>query len=358
MAARNEDSPRERARRRAREQRRQVIRRRRLAAAVVGLLLVLLVLLATSAFGGDSGKPKRAQDQLKPLAAPPDSAAAAHGRGIRAVDSVLTYTPYVSRGTPNQRLVALTFDDGPGPLTPQFLKTLRDNHAPATFFVIAQQLKDFGDATRQAVRDGFEVGDHTVNHRMLAPLGRGDQEHEIVDGARQMRDAGIPPPQLFRPPGNSFNDTTVDILRRQHLLMVLWDVDTEDYKLPGTPAIVRSVLTQAKPGSIVLMHDGGGDRSQTLAAVPRSSRGYELGASSSSRCPSWCSRIRRRATSRAPTKRPARQTAGRLVRTPGHARAMVRFISTAKICLSAGMFALLAAWIGPGSSRSAGSTGG
>jgi peptidoglycan-N-acetylglucosamine deacetylase len=281
MAARNEDSPRERARRRAREQRRQVIRRRRLAAAVVGLLLVLLVLLATSAFGGDSGKPKRAQDQLKPLAPPPDSAAAAHGRGIRAVDSVLTYTPYVSRGTPNQRLVALTFDDGPGPLTPQFLKTLRDNHAPATFFVIAQQLKDFGDATRQAVRDGFEVGDHTVSHRMLAPLGRGDQEHEIVDGARQMRNAGIPPPQLFRPPGNSFNDTTVGILRRQHLLMVLWDVDTEDYKLPGTPAIVRSVLTQAKPGSIVLMHDGGGDRSQTLAAVPQvikglRARGFKL----------------------------------------------------------------------------------
>ena len=237
------------------------------------LFVVLLVLLATSAFGGDSGKSKKAEDQLKPLTAPPDSAAAAHGRGVRAIDGVLTYTPYVSRGTPNQKLVALTFDDGPGPLTPQFIKTLRDNHAPATFFVIAEQLQDFGDAAREAVRDGFEVGDHTVNHQMLATLRKADQEHEIVDAAEQMKDAGLPAPQLFRPPGNSFNETTLGILRDQHMLMTLWDVDTEDYKLPGTPAIVRSVLSQAKPGSIVLMHDGGGDRSQTLAALPQIIKG-------------------------------------------------------------------------------------
>jgi peptidoglycan-N-acetylglucosamine deacetylase len=281
MAARNEDSARDRARRRARERRRQAIRRRRLVAVVGGLLVVLLVLLATSAFGGDSGKSQKAEDQLKPLTAPPDSAASAHGRGIRAIEGVLSYTPYVSRGTPNQMLVALTFDDGPGPLTPQLIKTLRDNHAPATFFVITEQLKDFGDASREAVRNGFEVGDHTVNHQMLAALGRADQEHEIVDGAQQMKDAGLPPPQLFRPPGNSFNDTTLGILRDQHMLMTLWDVDTEDYKLPGTPAIVQTVLRQAKPGSIVLMHDGGGDRSQTLAAVPRiinglRARGFKL----------------------------------------------------------------------------------
>jgi peptidoglycan/xylan/chitin deacetylase (PgdA/CDA1 family) len=281
MAASNEESPRDRARRRARERKRQVVRRRRLAALIGGLLVVLLVLLATSAFGGDSGKSEKAEDQLKPLTAPPDTAAAAHGRGIRAIDNVLTYTPYVSRGTPNTKLVALTFDDGPGPLTPQFIKTLRDNHAPATFFVITEQLKDFGDATREAVRDGFEIGDHTVDHQMLATLSKADQEHEIVDGARQMKEAGIPAPQLFRPPGNSFDNTTVGILRRQHLLMTLWDVDTEDYKLPGTPAIVQSVLSQARPGSIVLMHDGGGDRSQTLAAVPQivkglRARGFKL----------------------------------------------------------------------------------
>jgi len=272
MAAANEDFARQRARRRALE-RQRAIRRRRLVAGVVGLIVVLLlVLLATSAFGGN-GKSERAESQLKPLTAPPDSAASAHGRGSRAVDGVLAYTPYVSRGTPNQKLVALTFDDGPGPMTPQFLKVLHDNHAPATFFVITEQLKDFGAASRQAVQDGFEVGDHTINHQMLGSMSKADQESEIVDGARQMVAAGIPPPRLFRPPGGSFDDTTVDILRAHHMLMTLWDVDTEDYRLPGTPAIVRTALDQAKPGSIILMHDGGGDRSQTLAAVPQIIKG-------------------------------------------------------------------------------------
>jgi hypothetical protein len=291
MAARNEDSARDRARRRARERRRQAIRRRRLVAVVGGLLVVLLVLLATSAFGGDSGKSQKAEDQLKPLTAPPDSAASAHGRGIRAIDGVLSYTPYVSRGTPNQMLVALTFDDGPGPLTPQFIKTLRDNHAPATFFVITAELKDFGDASREAARNGFEVGDHTVNHQMLATLGRADQEHEIVDGVQQMKDAGLPPPQLFRPPGNSFNDTTLGILRDQHMLMTLWGSCRPCCARPSrarSSSCTTAAATAPRPSP----------------RFRRSSTGSGRGGSSSSRCRSWCSRTRRPATRRAPTRRP------------------------------------------------------
>ena len=227
-----------------------MIRRRRLLAVIGGLILVLLVVLATAAFGGDS-KTKKAEDQLKPLTAPPDSAAAAHGRGIRAIDNVLSYTPYVSRGTPNQKLVALTFDDGPAPDTPAFIRVLRQYHAPATFFVITEQLKDFGDATREAVRDGFEVGDHTVNHQMLATLGKADQEHEIIDGVKQMKAAGIPAPQLFRPPGNSFDDTTLGILRQQHLLMTLWDVDTERLQASRH---TRDRPDRAQPGQAGLDH--------------------------------------------------------------------------------------------------------
>jgi peptidoglycan-N-acetylglucosamine deacetylase len=273
MAASNDAQERERARRRAIDRQRQ-FRRRRLGAIVgAGIVLLLLVLLVTSAFGGDSGKKKRAEDQLKGLTAPPDSAGAAHGRGLRAIDGVLNYTPYVSRGTPNQKLVALTFDDGPGPLTPQFLRVLQDAHTPATFFVITQQLKTFGDATRQAVQQGFEIGDHTVDHQLLGTLSKADQAREIVDGSKQMVAAGLPVPRLFRPPGGSFDATTMGILRKQHMLMALWDVDTRDYTLPGTPSIVQTVLNTTRPGSIVLMHDGGGDRSQTLAALPQIIKG-------------------------------------------------------------------------------------
>jgi peptidoglycan/xylan/chitin deacetylase (PgdA/CDA1 family) len=272
MAVSNEDSTRDRARRRALERQRQV-RRRRLAVVIgAAVVLLLLVLLAASAFGGN-GQTDRAESQLKGLTAPPDSAASAHGRGSRAIDGVLSYTPYVSRGTPNQKLVALTFDDGPGPLTPQFVKVLHDTHTPATFFVITQQLKDFGAGTRKAVADGLEVGDHTIDHQSLGAMGQAGQQREIVEGARQMVAAGIPQPRLFRPPYGSFDNTTVDIAKQNHMLMTLWDVDTEDYRLPGTPAIVQAALSQARPGSIVLMHDGGGDRSQTLAAVPQIIKG-------------------------------------------------------------------------------------
>src|SRR3954454_10666405 len=217
MATPSDDQNRARARARAAERRRQIRRRRVTAGGVAALALVLVVVLVASAFGGSDDGDKRAEDQLKPLTAPPDSASAAHGRGIRAVDNVLTYTPYVSRGTPNQKLVALTFDDGPGPLTPQFMKVLKDNKVPATFFVITEQLKDFGAATRQAVQEGFEVGNHTVDHQMLATLGKGDQEAEILNANKQMADAGLPATRLFRPPGNSFDGTTVGILRKAHL---------------------------------------------------------------------------------------------------------------------------------------------
>src|SRR5207248_4636362 len=85
--------------------------------------------------------------------------------------------------------------------------------------------------------------------------------------------AGGPNPVLFRPPYGSFNATTLSILHSQKLLMVLWSVDTSDYARPGVDAIVKSAVSGAGPGAIVLMHDGGGDRSETVAALPRIIRG-------------------------------------------------------------------------------------
>jgi peptidoglycan/xylan/chitin deacetylase (PgdA/CDA1 family) len=79
---------------------------------------------------------------------------------------------------------------------------------------------------------------------------------------------GGPKPTLFRPPYGSFNATTIRELKRLHLLMILWSVDTDDYLLPGVPAIVQSALAGARPGAIILMHDGGGNRTQTIAALP------------------------------------------------------------------------------------------
>ena len=92
---------------------------------------------------------------------------------------------------------------------------------------------------------------------------------QITDAAHAIRRAGAPAPVLFRPPYGSFNRETLSLLHAQRLLMVLWGVDTSDYTRPGPAKIIFTALSGAAPGAIILMHDGGGDRSQTVAALPR-----------------------------------------------------------------------------------------
>ena len=112
------------------------------------------------------------------------------------------------------------------------------------------------------------VGDHTETHPMMATLSAHDQREELVEQIARIELLGGPRPRLFRPPYGSFDATTFHILRQLHLLMVLWSTDTSDYTLPGVQAIVQSALAGAHPGAIILMHDAGGDRSETIAALP------------------------------------------------------------------------------------------
>ena len=140
---------------------------------------------------------------------------------------------------------------------------------PATFFVVGYQLPDFGPQLRHEVGLGVTIGDHTRDHRNLALLSARDQRSQVLDDALAIHAYGAPYPRLFRPPYGSYDATTLAVLGRQRMLAVLWSVDSEDYTKPGVDGIVRNVLGAVRPGSIVLMHDGGGDRAQTLAAVPR-----------------------------------------------------------------------------------------
>jgi peptidoglycan/xylan/chitin deacetylase (PgdA/CDA1 family) len=94
------------------------------------------------------------------------------------------------------------------------------------------------------------------------------QRSELLAQAARMKAFGERFPRLFRPPYASFNSATLRLLRRERMLMVLWSVDSVDYERPGTRAIVRNVVPNVRPGAIVLMHDGGGPRAQTAAALP------------------------------------------------------------------------------------------
>jgi peptidoglycan-N-acetylglucosamine deacetylase len=187
----------------------------------------------------------------------------------RAVAHILGYTRYVIRGLPRRREVALTFDDGPGPYSPAVVRVLRRAHAPATFFVVGSMAQRYPRALAQEARVGFTIGDHTVNHPFLAPLPAHAQGREIRGAAKALVRRGIAYPDLFRPPYGSYDASTFALLGRQRMLMVLWSVDSADYTRPGRRAIAANVLSATRPGAIVLMHDGGGPREQTVAALPQ-----------------------------------------------------------------------------------------
>jgi peptidoglycan/xylan/chitin deacetylase (PgdA/CDA1 family) len=202
--------------------------------------------------------------------APPHTLAA---RETRAIDAVLARMPAITEGGPHGHEVALTFDDGPGPYSEHLVETLHRLRVPATFFAIGVMEQWFSPATRAELRDGDVVGDHTQTHPFLAALSPAEQRLQLLDQAAEVEQQGAPFPRLFRPPYGSFDAATLRQLRQLHMLMVLWSTDTSDYTLPGVRAIVRRALQGAHPGAIILLHDAGGNRVETIAALPAIVRG-------------------------------------------------------------------------------------
>lgn len=259
--------------------RRRQIRRRRAAAALIAVVvLALVVAVASSSHGKGSGSNTartRAHVAVKRAPSDPEKEESA------AVKSVLAYTPFVREGSTHGRDIALTFDDGPGPYTPEVLSVLERMHVHATFFAIGKMLRYFGTSTVREIEDGDVIGDHTESHPELAHLSRHDQYEELFEQIARVEILGGHRPVLFRPPYGSFNATTMRLLGKLHLLMVLWSVDTDDYLQPGVSTIVERALEGAHPGAIILMHDAGGVRTQTIEALPQiidglRKRGYRL----------------------------------------------------------------------------------
>jgi peptidoglycan/xylan/chitin deacetylase (PgdA/CDA1 family) len=268
---------------RARHVKLRARRHRRAVRLRWSLAPVLLASLAVIVESGRSAPARpagtnRAHGEPQALPRPiASSAAIAHKAsrfGVsRAIERVLAYTPYVSQGSGKRREIALSFDDGPSVYTRQLTAVLRREHAPATFFEIGIHVREFAQITRLQARDGFAIGDHTEDHPPMGLLSAARQQAELRDGAQAIQAAGAPFPHLFRPPYGSFDQATLGPLAQLHMLMVLWTVDTKDYTRPGVNQIVYTALSGARPGAIILMHDGGGDRTQTIAALPRIIRG-------------------------------------------------------------------------------------
>jgi peptidoglycan-N-acetylglucosamine deacetylase len=173
-------------------------------------------------------------------------------------------------GKPGPLPVALTFDDGPWPhTTGQILAILTQRRSPATFFVVGRQTRRYPDLVRSELAAGMAVGSHSWSHpQPFDRLSVARIRDEITHGRRVLAPLGVRPVG-FRPPGGAASATVLAAAQGLGERTVLWSVDPADWH-PGVTAdqLVQRVLAAARPGAIVLLHDGGGDRSATVAALP------------------------------------------------------------------------------------------
>ncbi len=184
---------------------------------------------------------------------------AAHGPLFRVHD-LIPHAP--------KRAVALTIDDGPDPKwTPRVLDLLAHHEVTATFCLIGVQVRKYPDLVRRIVDAGHQVADHTMHHPVnLCRLPQRRIDAEVGDAHRLIKDVSGVAPKLFRAPGGTWSRKLLRSVAKQGMLPLDWDVDPRDWSRPGARHITHALM-RAKPGDILLCHDGGGDRSETLRAL-------------------------------------------------------------------------------------------
>lgn len=234
-----------------------------LALVILTLLLLLFAQGLSTNLTGQSGTPT-------PLGP---------GRGLSPQDTLLGARAghLAPRSIRPGRRVALTFDDGPDPTwTPRIAATLLKLRAPATFFEVGDRVVHYPGITQSLAAEGFEIGNHTFNHVDLTGLPGWQRDLQIsltesaIAGAADLR------PRLIRPPYSSTPVAVTEVdaraylaLAREGYLIALANYDGEDWRRPGVAQIVRNATPPGRTGGVILLHDGGGDRSQTVAALKR-----------------------------------------------------------------------------------------
>lgn len=179
--------------------------------------------------------------------------------------------------------IALTFDDGPWPqMTSKVLDVLKKNKVKATFFVVGKQVEQNPNLMIQIVHDGHAVGNHTWSHQYFqysesAAASELDKTSTLIYNLTGVKTS------LFRPPAGILTNGLVASANQKNYATVMWSVDSKDWRYyrNSPQALIDSVLQEAKPGGVVLLHDGGGDRSTTIEALPKiitelKKRGYDF----------------------------------------------------------------------------------
>ncbi len=197
------------------------------------------------------------------------------GKGIesqlaiaRAAEQFQGKEVYEVKPANGEKVVALTFDDGPWEgTTEQVLDILKQNDIKATFFWVGQALQKNPEIAQKVVADGHAIGNHTWQH-LMDDVDQATATQEINSTAQLIYETTGVKTNLFRPPGGNLTGQMAPYARGQNDIITMWSVESQDYYV-SAPIIVDNVLSKVQPGSIVLMHDGGGDRSETVKALPQ-----------------------------------------------------------------------------------------
>ena len=245
---------------------------RRLA-LVAGAALLLPACAPASARPGGSAHPAKGSDAADAAdVIPPDLVA-----GLPSPvppGSCTPKRPATSAGRPQRYLpcngtaVALTLDDGPSPQwTERMLALLDRHHVRATFSLIGKQAVAHPGLVAEIAAAGHTLANHTYSHPDLATLPAAKVDREITRAGDAIEKACGTRPALFRAPGGSWSSTVLATCARDGLRPLDWSVDPRDWSRPGARHIAEVILRQTRPGSIILEHDGGGDRHETYLAL-------------------------------------------------------------------------------------------
>ena len=175
----------------------------------------------------------------------------------------------------NQKMVALTFDDGPSKFTPQILDCLAAHNAKATFFVVGTNTNAYPAIVKRASDMGMEIGNHTMHHKNLKTLSANGIQSELNSASSAIFAACGKRPTIIRPPYGNYNRTVSSVANGP---LILWSIDTLDWKTRNADKTVQSILSNVKDGSIILMHDLYSQSAEAaVRVIPELiSRGYKL----------------------------------------------------------------------------------
>jgi len=166
-----------------------------------------------------------------------------------------------------RKVVALTFDDGPSKYTSLIMKILKDNKVKASFFVLGQNIRKRPALLKQMARRHYTIGNHTFSHVLLKnSSAKIKQELKATD--EEILKAAGKNNEWIRPPEGVLNSSAINFILKEGYKISLWNIDTVDWRRPSPKKIKERVLSQLKPGQVILMHDGGGNRMNTAAALP------------------------------------------------------------------------------------------